>query len=89
MFADTGRDPMPTIAAAVALVAAHANIELIWASPRELLNIFQANDAGCHVITVPENILAKLETIGKDLHEFSLETVKMFHNDAVRSGYQL
>jgi len=88
-IADTGRDPMPTIAAAVALVAAHANIELIWASPRELLNIFQANDAGCHVITVPENILAKLEAIGKDLHDFSLETVRMFHNDAARSGYQL
>jgi transaldolase len=88
-IADTGRDPVPTIAAAVDLVSAHPNIELIWASPRELLNIFQANDAGCHIITVPENVLAKLEAIGKDLHEFSLETVRMFHNDAARSGYQL
>ncbi len=88
-IADTGRDPVPTIAAAVDLVSAHPNIELIWASPRELLNIFQASDAGCHIITVPENVLAKLDAIGKDLHEFSLETVRMFHNDAARSGYQL
>ena len=88
-IADTGRDPVPTVAAAVDLVSAYSNIELIWASRRELLNIFQANDAGCHIITVPETILAKLETVGKDLDEFSLETVAMFHNDAARSGYQL
>ena len=88
-IADTGRDPVPTVAAAVDLVSAYSNIELIWASPRELLNIFQANDAGCHIITVPETILAKLETVGKDLDEFSLETVAMFHHDAARSGYQL
>ena len=88
-IADTGQDPVPTIAGAVDILSGHPNIELIWASPRELLNIFQANDAGCHIITVPENILAKLESVGKDLHEFSLETVKMFHHDAARSGYQL
>ena len=88
-IADTGRDPVPTVAAAVDLVSAYSNIELIWASPRELLNIFQANDAGCHIITVPETILTKLETVGKDLDEFSLETVAMFHHDAARSGYQL
>ena len=88
-IADTGRDPVPTVAAAVDLVSAYSDIELIWASPRELLNIFQANDAGCHIITVPETILTKLETVGKDLDEFSLETVAMFHNDAARSGYQL
>ncbi len=88
-IADTGRDPVPTVAAAVDLVSAYSDIELIWASPRELLNIFQANDAGCHIITVPETILSKLETVGKDLDEFSLETVAMFHNDAARSGYQL
>jgi len=88
-IADTGRDPVPTVAAAVDLVSAYSNIELIWASPRELLNIFQANDAGCHIITVPETILSRLETVGKDLDEFSLETVAMFHNDAARSGYQL
>jgi transaldolase len=88
-IADTGRDPVPLMAAAVEAVSSYPNIELIWASPRELLNIFQANDAGCHIITVPENILTKLETVGKDLQDFSLETVLMFHNDAVRSGYQL
>src|SRR5947208_6053190 len=82
-IADTGRDPVPTIAAAVDLVSAYPNIELIWASPRELLNIFQANDAGCHIITVPEKILAKLEAIGKDLHNFSIETVMMLHNDSM------
>ena len=88
-IADTGRDPVPLMSAAAEIVSAHSNIELIWASPRELLNIFQANDAGCHIITVPDNILAKLESVGKDLADFSLETVKMFHNDAARSGYQL
>lgn len=88
-IADTGRDPVPIMAAAVELVSAHANIELIWASPRELLNIFQGNDIGCHIITVTDGILSKLETVGKDLNDFSLETVSMFHKDAVRSGYQI
>ena len=88
-IADTGRDPAPIMSAAAEIVSGHANMEIIWASPRELLNIFQANDAGCHIITVPDNILAKLESVGKDLSDFSLETVKMFHNDASRSGYQL
>lgn len=88
-IADTGRDPVPIIAEAAKIVSAYPNIELIWASPRELLNIFQAHDAGCHIITVPDNILSKLPTVGKDLHDFSLETVQMFHNDATKSGYQL
>jgi transaldolase len=88
-IADTGRDPSPLMAQAAEIVSAYSNIELIWASPRELLNIFQANDAGCHIITVPENILAKLEVIGKDLHDYSLETVRMFHDDAAKSGYRL
>lgn len=88
-IADTGRDPVPLMAAAAEIVSACSNIELIWASPRELLNIFQANDAGCHIITVPENILSKLQTVGKDLNQYSLETVLMFHNDAARSGYEL
>src|SRR5205085_5771892 len=88
-IADTGRDPIPLMTAAAEIVSACSNIELIWASPRELLNIFQANDAGCHIITVPESILAKLEVVGKNLHDYSLETVTMFHDDAVRSGYQL
>ncbi len=88
-IADTGRDPVPMIAAAVQLVSMYPNIELMWASPRELLNVFQANDVGCHIITMTENILAKLKTVGKDLADFSLETVLMFHTDAARSGYHL
>jgi len=88
-IADTGRDPVPVIALAAEAVSRHPNIELIWASPRELLNIFQANDAGCHIITVTDNILEKLRTIGKDLNDYSLETVLMFHNDAAKSGYRL
>lgn len=88
-IADTGRDPVPVVKEATEIISAHPNIELIWASPRELLNIFQANDAGCHIITVPENIVAKLEAVGKDLHDYSLETVLMFHNDATQSGYEL
>jgi transaldolase len=88
-IADTGRDPVPLMAAAVELVSVYPNVELIWASPRELLNIFQANDVGCHIITVTDNVLAKLKTVGKDLHDYSLDTVQMFHTDASRSGYQL
>jgi len=88
-IADTGRDPVPVIALAAEAVSRHPNIELIWASPRELLNIFQANDAGCHIITVTDNILEKLQTIGKDLNDYSLETVLMFHSDAAKSGYRL
>jgi transaldolase len=74
---------------AVKIVSQHEGIELLWASPRELLNIFQANDIGCHIITATDSVLSKLKTVGKDLHEYSLETVKMFHNDAAHSGYQL
>ena len=88
-IADTGRDPVPMMAAAVELVSMYPNIELIWASPRELLNIFQADDVGCHIITVTESVLAKLKTVGKDLNDYSLETVLMFHTDAARSSYQL
>ena len=88
-IADTGCDPVPIMRAAVEVVSSHTNMEVIWASPRELLNVFQANDVGCHIITVPDNILAKLQTVGKDLQDYSLDTVKMFHNDAARSGYQL
>ena len=88
-IADTGRDPVPVMCASADLIAAHSNIELLWASPRELLNIFQADAAGCHIITVPHSILGKLETVGKDLDNYSLDTVKMFYEDAVRSEYQL
>lgn len=88
-IADTGRDPVPIMKTAVELVRAVPNIELIWASPRELLNIFQADDVGCHIITATDSVLAKLGIVGKNLDEYSLETVKMFHTDAVRSGYEL
>jgi transaldolase len=88
-IADTGRDPMPLMAAAVELLRLTPNVELIWASPRELLNIFQADSIGCHIITATNDILAKLRLVGKDLHEYSLETVQMFRDDAVKAGYTL
>ena len=87
--ADTGRDPVPLMAAAVELVSIHPGMELIWASPRELLNIFQADAIGCHIITATSDILNKLPLAGKDLHDYSLETVRMFHSDARRSGFAL
>jgi transaldolase len=88
-IADSGRDPLPLMAAAVQMISIQPNIELIWASPRELLNIFQADDIGCQVITVTNDILKKLSLVGKDLTEFSLDTVKMFRDDAVKAGYRL
>jgi transaldolase len=88
-IADTGRDPVPLMAAAVKLLRPYANLELIWASPRELLNIFQADAIGCHIITATSDILKKLVLIGKDLREYSLETVRMFYEDARKAGYQL
>jgi transaldolase len=87
--ADTGRDPVPMMAAAVEMLRPYKNQELIWASPRELLNIFQADGIGCHIITVTNDILKKLELVGKDLAEYSLETVKMFRDDAVKAGFRL
>jgi transaldolase len=88
-MADTGRDPVPMMAAAVELLARHPQLELIWASPRELLNIFQADEIGCHIITVTSDILGKLALVGKDLDEYSLDTVKMFRADALASGFTL
>jgi transaldolase len=88
-IADTGQDPVPLMAAAVEMVSCYGGIELLWASPRELLNIFQANDVGCHIITATDGVLSKLKSVGKDLHDYSLETVRMFHTDADHSGYQL
>lgn len=88
-IADTGRDPVPLMAAAVELLRPYPKLELIWASPRELLNIFQADAIGCHIITVTNDVLKKLNIVGKDLDDFSLDTVKMFHNDAQKAGYQL
>ena len=87
-IADTGRDPVPIMREALAMVE-DVNAQLIWASPRELLNVFQADEIGCHVITATTDILKKLPLIGKDLHEFSRETVEMFHRDAVKAGYSL
>jgi transaldolase len=87
--ADTGRDPVPMMRRNATLCAAVPNVELIWASPRELLNVFQAHAAGVHIITATHDILAKLELVGKDLDEYSLDTVKMFHRDASAAGYTL
>jgi len=88
-IADTGVDPVPLMSAAVELLKMYPHIELIWASPRELLNIFQADAIGCHIITVTNDILKKLPIIGKDLSDYSLDTVKMFYEDATRSGFSL
>jgi transaldolase len=88
-IADTGRDPVPLMAAAVQLMAMYPQLELIWASPRELLNIFHADSVGCHIITVTHDTLKKLSLVGKDLDEYSLDTVKMFRNDAVKAGFRL
>ena len=88
-IADTGRDPVPMMAAAVEMLAVYPQLELIWASPRELLNIFQADQVGCHIITVTHDLLKKLTLVGKDLDEYSLDTVKMFRNDAVKAGFKL
>lgn len=88
-IADTGRDPVPLMAAAVELLRPYPHLELIWASPRELLNIMQADAVGCHIITVTNGLLKKLSLVGKNLHDYSQDTVKMFYNDARNAGYQL
>lgn len=87
--ADTGIDPVPQMKIAVDLIKINPTIELIWASPRELLNIFQADEIGCHIITVTNDVLKKLDLIGKNLEEYSLETVKMFYNDAQIAGFNI
>ena len=88
-IADTGRDPVPLMAAAVEMLKVAPAAELIWASPRELFNIFQADDTGCHVITVTNDLINKLSLVGYDLDEYSLDTVKMFYRDAISVGYEL
>jgi transaldolase len=88
-IADTGRDPVPLMTAAMELIRVEPQAELIWASPRELLNIFQADALGCHIITVTQDILKKLPLVGKALEDYSLETVKMFHDDARAAGFSL
>lgn len=87
--ADTGRDPVPIVRAGLAIMAAAPASRMIWASPRELLNIFHADEAGCHVITVTSDLLGKLHLVGKDLTEFSLETVRMFYDDASAAGFKI
>ena len=88
-IADTGRDPVPIMRECLAIIADEPQIELIWASPREVLNIFQADAIGCHIITVTHDLLKKLGSVGRDLEEFSLDTVRMFHRDAAHAGYRL
>jgi transaldolase len=88
-IADTGRDPVPLMEKAVAILRARPKSELIWASPRELLNIFQADAIGCHIITATNDILKKLSLVGKDLERYSLETVEMFYKDAQAAGYSI
>lgn len=87
--ADTGYDPVPMMAKSVELLKVAPAAELIWASPRELLNIFQADEIGCHIITVTNDILKKLSLVGYDLDEYSLDTVKMFYKDAFEAGFKL
>jgi transaldolase len=88
-IADAGVDPVPIMRRAVDIMVAAPRSELIWASPREVLNIVQADDVGCHVITVTHDLLKKLDGLGKDLDQFSLETVQMFRRDAVQAGFSL
>jgi transaldolase len=88
-IADTGVDPVPIMQRSLEILRFRPRAELLWASPRELLNIFQANDAGCHIITVPPEILQKLNLVGKDLSDYSLETVSMFYRDACAAAYRI
>ncbi len=88
-IADTARDPINVMKQCLETIATNVNSELIWASPRELLNVFQANDIGCHVITATNDILKKLDLVGKNLEEYSIETVQMFFQDAKSSGYTI
>lgn len=87
--ADAGVDPMPIMAESLKIMASRPHAELLWASPREVFNVVQADAVGCHIITATSDVLAKLANIGKDLTEFSLDTVKMFYNDAKAAGFSL
>jgi transaldolase len=88
-IADTGRDPVPMMTDALDILGDADHLELLWASPREILNVVQAAEIGCDVITVTHDLLRKLDGLGRDLSEFSLDTVRMFHRDAELSGYSL
>lgn len=88
-IADTGVDPIPIMADCLKILESRPKAELLWASPRELLNIIQANDVGCHIITATTDLIEKLSLLNKDHSIFSLETVKMFYDDAVAAGYDI
>ncbi len=88
-IADTGVDPIPLMKESLRFVSKNPKVKLLWASPRELLNIFQADEIGCHIITVTNDLLKKLDGVGKNLEEFSLETVKMFYDDAKKAGFKI
>ena len=88
-IADTGRDPVPIMKKCIEILAINKKCELIWASPRELLNVFQADQIGCHIITATNDILKKLDLIDTNLNEYSLETVKMFFKDATAAGFKI
>ena len=88
-IADTGIDPVPLMSEGVKILSDNPNAELLWASPRELLNVFQADEIGCQIITATNDILKKLSLVGKDLTEYSRETVEMFRRDAVAAGYNI
>ncbi|MBY0429767.1 MAG: transaldolase [Rhodospirillales bacterium] len=88
-IADTGHDPVPVMRRALEMMAPLPKAQLLWASPRELLNVFQADEIGCHIITVTSDLLAKLSMVGRDLEEYSLDTVRMFHRDATASNYSI
>ena len=88
-IADSGIDPIPIMQESLEILKPKSKAELLWASPREILNLVQADQMGCHIITITPDILAKGKNLGKDLEEFSLDTVKMFYNDAVKSGFDI
>ena len=88
-IADTGRDPVPLMKESVQIMSGRPKAELIWASPRELLNIFQADSVGCHIITATNDILSKLSVVGKDLNSYSIDTVRMFHQDASAAEFSI
>jgi transaldolase len=88
-IADTGLDPLPIVGEAVRILSSCKNVELIWASSREIFNVVQANDIGCHIITLTYDLLQKLKSLGRDLDALSLDTVRMFRNDAIEAGFNL
>ena len=88
-IADSGIDPVPVMRRYLDQLSIFPNAELLWASPREVLNIVQASEIGCHIITVTPDLLRKLDLLGRDLHQFSLETVRMFYDDALSAGLEI